>query len=81
MAVPLSLPIAVLLACIMTYGNLGERFELAALKSAGISMFTFMRSTIVIGVFIAVGAFYFNNYIFHSTVFYLSLKILMLSIS
>ncbi len=64
--VPLSLPIAVLLACIMTYGNLGERFELAALKSAGISMFTFMRSTIVIGVFIAVGAFYFNNYILPS---------------
>lgn len=64
--VPLSLPIAVLLACIMTYGNLGERFELAALKSAGISMFTFMRSTIIIGVFIAIGAFYFNNYILPS---------------
>lgn len=64
--VPLALPIAVLLACIMTYGNLGERFELAALKSAGISMFTFMRSTIVIGVGIAVGAFFFNNYVLPS---------------
>lgn len=65
--VPLSLPIAVLLACIMTYGNLGERFELAAFKSAGISMFTFMRSTIVIGVLIAIGAFFFSNYILPSS--------------
>lgn len=64
--VPLALPIAVLLACIMTYGNLGERFELAALKSAGISMFTFMRSTLVIGVGIAIGAFLFNNYVLPS---------------
>ena len=64
--VPLSLPIAVLLACIMTYGNLGERFELAAFKSAGISMFSFMRSTIVIGIFISIGAFFFSNYILPS---------------
>jgi len=64
--VPLALPIAVLLACIMTYGNLGERFELASLKSAGISMFTFMRSTIVIGVIISISAFYFNNYVLPS---------------
>ncbi|MEZ5013845.1 MAG: LptF/LptG family permease [Chitinophagales bacterium] len=61
--VPLSLPIAVLLACIMTYGNLGERFELAAFKSAGISMWRFMRSTIIMGILIAVGAFYFSNYV------------------
>ncbi len=64
--VPLALPIAVLLACIMTYGNLGERFELAALKSAGISMFTFMRSTLIIGGCIAVAAFLFNNYVLPS---------------
>ena len=64
--VPLSLPIAVLLACIMTYGNLGERFELAALKSAGISMFRFMRSTIVIGLLIAISAFLFSNYVLPS---------------
>ena len=64
--VPLSLPIAVLLACIMTYGNLGERFELAAFKSAGISMFRFMRSTVVIGLLIAISAFLFSNYILPS---------------
>jgi len=64
--VPLSLPIAVLLACIMTYGNLGERFELAAFKSAGISMFRFMRSTVVIGFLIAISAFLFSNYILPS---------------
>ncbi|HMU69443.1 MAG TPA: LptF/LptG family permease [Chitinophagales bacterium] len=64
--VPLALPIAVLLACIMTYGNLGERLELAALKSAGLSMFTFMRSTLLIGVFIAIGAYFFNNYVLPS---------------
>jgi lipopolysaccharide export system permease protein len=65
--VPLSLPIAVLLACIMTYGNLGERFELAAFKSAGISMFTFMRSTIFIGILISIGAFFFSNYVLPSS--------------
>ncbi len=64
--VPLALPIAVLLACIMTYGNLGERFELAALKSAGISMFTFMRSTLIIGAGISIGAYFFNNYVLPS---------------
>lgn len=64
--VPLSLPIAVLLACIMTYGNMGERFELAAFKSAGISMLRFMRSTVVIGIIIATGAFLFSNYILPS---------------
>jgi lipopolysaccharide export system permease protein len=61
--VPLALPIAVLLASIMTYGNLGERFELAAFKSAGISMVRFMRSTIAMGVVITVGAFLFSNYV------------------
>ena len=61
--IPLALPLATLLSSIMTYGNLGERFELAAFKSAGISMFRFMRSTIMIGVFITIGAFLFSNYV------------------
>ncbi|MFI5171921.1 MAG: LptF/LptG family permease [Chitinophagales bacterium] len=64
--VPLSLPIAVLLACIMTYGNMGERFELAAFKSAGISMLKFMRSTVVLGLLVATSAFLFSNYILPS---------------
>lgn len=61
--IPLALPLATLLSSIMLYGNLGERFELAALKSAGVSMFRFMRSTIMVGVFITVGAFMFSNYV------------------
>lgn len=61
--IPLALPLATLLSSIMVYGNLGERFELAAMKSAGISMFRFMRSTIVAGIFIAFGAFMFSNYV------------------
>jgi lipopolysaccharide export system permease protein len=61
--IPLALPLATLLSSIMLYGNLGERFELAALKSAGISMFRFMRSTILMGVCITIGAFLFSNYI------------------
>ncbi len=64
--VPLSLPIAVLLACIMTYGNLGERFELAAFKSAGVSMLRSMRVTILIGIVVTVSAFLFSNYVLPS---------------
>ena len=64
--IPLALPLATLLSSIMVYGNLGERFELAAMKSAGISMFRFMRSTILIGVVITMGAFMFNNYVLPS---------------
>ena len=41
--VPLALPLAVLLSSIMTLGNLGEIFELIAIKSAGISLLRFMR--------------------------------------
>jgi len=37
--VPLALPLAILLASLMTFGNLGENFELTAMKSAGISLF------------------------------------------
>ncbi len=61
--VPLALPLALLLASLMTFGNLGERFELAALKSSGISMFRFMRSTIFAAALVTVGAYAFSNYV------------------
>lgn len=61
--VPLALPLAVLLASLMTFGNLGERFELAALKSAGISMFRFMRPAVVLSIFITLGAWGFSNFL------------------
>lgn len=59
--VPTALPLAVLLASLMTFGNLGERFELTAMKAAGISLFKIMKPLIVLMVFVAVGAFFFQN--------------------
>lgn len=59
--VPMSLPLAVLLASLMTFGNFGERLELLSMKAAGISLYKIMRPLIVLMVFICVGAFYFQN--------------------
>src|ERR1700759_587960 len=50
--VPLALPLAVLLSSIMTFGNLGETFELVAIKSAGIPLLRFMRPLLVMSIFI-----------------------------
>lgn len=59
--VPTALPLAVLLASLMVFGNLGEKFELTAMKASGISLFKIMRPLIVLMMFIAVGAFFFQN--------------------
>jgi lipopolysaccharide export system permease protein len=59
--VPLALPLAVLLASIMTYGSFGEHFELTAVKSAGISLFRFMQPLIFTVTGISIFAFYFSN--------------------
>ena len=59
--VPLALPLSVLLASIMAFGSLGEKNELLALKSAGISLFKIMRPLIVVIMIIAAFAFYFTN--------------------
>ncbi len=61
-AVPTALPLAVLLASLMTFGNLGEKFELTALKAAGISLFSIIKPLLVFMIFISVGAFFFQNY-------------------
>ncbi len=61
--VPTALPLAVLLASLMVFGNLGEKLELTAMKAAGISLFRIMRPIIVFMCFISVGAFFFQNYI------------------
>ena len=61
--VPLALPLAVLLSSLMTFGSLGESFELVAIKSAGISLLRFMRPLFLISILIAVIAFLFSNYI------------------
>lgn len=60
---PLALPLGILLACIMTFGNLGENFELVAIKSAGISLFRFMRPLIFFIGVVSLFAFFFNNYV------------------
>lgn len=59
--VPLALPLAILLASIMTFGNMGEYFELVAIKSAGISLLRFMRPLFLFMVVLSGFAFFFNN--------------------
>lgn len=59
--VPLALPLALLLSSIMTFGNLGESFELVAIKSAGISLLRFMRPLMIVAIFISGVAFLFEN--------------------
>ncbi|MEZ4883204.1 MAG: LptF/LptG family permease [Chitinophagales bacterium] len=61
--VPLALPIAILLASIMTFGSLGEHYELVALKSAGISLLRFMLPLLVVATLLSGIAFAFANYV------------------
>ncbi len=59
--IPMALPLAILLASLMTFGNLGEHFELTAMKAAGISLLRVMRPLIILITLIAIGAFFFQN--------------------
>lgn len=59
--VPMALPLAILLASLMTFGNLGEKFELTAMKAAGVSLLKSMRPLIILILLIAAGAFFFQN--------------------
>lgn len=59
--VPLALPLAILLASLISFGNLGEHFELTAMKSAGVSLFRIMQPLAIAILVIAMGAFYFSN--------------------
>jgi len=59
--VPLALPLAILLSSIMTFGNLGESYELVAIKSAGISLLRFMRPLLFVTLLICGVAFAFSN--------------------
>ncbi len=62
--VPTALPLALLFSSIMTFGNLGESFELVAIKASGIPLLRFMRPLLIIAVFISGLAFVFaNNFI------------------
>ena len=59
--VPQALPLAILLSSIITFGNLGEKSELTAIKASGISLMQVFRPLIVLCCFIALGSFYFQN--------------------
>jgi lipopolysaccharide export system permease protein len=59
--VPLAMPLSVLLSSLMTFGKLGENFELTALKSAGISIFRIMRPILTVAVFLSLFMFWFMN--------------------
>ena len=59
--IPLVLPLSVLLASIMTFGNLAENYEFAAMKSAGISLQRAMKSLIIFISLLSIVAFLFAN--------------------
>ncbi|MFZ1369164.1 MAG: LptF/LptG family permease [Ferruginibacter sp.] len=59
----LAMPIAILISSIMTFGNLGESFELVAIKSSGISLLRFMRPLMFMAVLFSCITFMFANYV------------------
>ncbi|GHU86871.1 hypothetical protein FACS1894153_4490 [Bacteroidia bacterium] len=59
--VPMALPLTVLLASLMTFGNLGERYELVAAKASGISLIKVFRPLFYIITVISIVAFIFSN--------------------
>lgn len=59
--IPMALPLAILLASLMVFGNMGENLELLAIKSAGIPLLRIMKPLIILIFFISVGAFFFQN--------------------
>ncbi|SDE14985.1 lipopolysaccharide export system permease protein [Pedobacter soli] len=60
--VSMALPLSVLLSSIMTFGSLGENYELVAIKSAGISLQKAMRPLFVVILILMVSSFLFSNY-------------------
>jgi lipopolysaccharide export system permease protein len=61
--VPMALPLAILLSSLMTFGNLGEHYELVALKSSGISLKRLMRPLVILSVLISILAFVFSDFV------------------
>ena len=59
--VPKSLPLAILLAALITFGNFGERVELTAMKAAGVPLIRVMSPLIVFSVGLGMVSFYFQN--------------------
>lgn len=59
--VAMALPLSVLLSSIMTYGNLGENYELVAIKSAGISLTRAVAPMLLVVIALSIGAFFFSD--------------------
>lgn len=59
--VPMSLPLAILLASLITFGNFGERFELLSMKAAGISLIRIFQPTALFALVLTAASFYFQN--------------------
>lgn len=59
--VPMALPLSILLSSLMTFGNLGERMELVAMKASGVSLFRIMKPFVVFISFISVAGFFYSN--------------------
>ena len=60
---PQAFPLAVLLASLMTFGNLGEHFELIAIKASGISLLRALAPIFVFSVLLTVGVYYSNSFL------------------
>ena len=65
--VPLALPLAVLLASLMSFGDMGEKLELLAMKSAGISLFRIVLPLLISVIMLSIGAFFFSNNVLPET--------------
>ena len=59
--IPMSMPLAVLLASLISFGNLGERFELLSMKAAGIPLIRILMPLIIVATLICGGSFYFQD--------------------
>ena len=59
--IPMSLPLAILLASLITFGNLGERFELLSMKAAGVPLIRILQPIIIFNILLCIGSFYFQN--------------------
>jgi len=59
--VPMALPLAILLSSLMTYGNLGENYEIIAAKASGISLWQVMKPLVIIAIILTGVTFYFSN--------------------
>lgn len=59
--VPLALPLSMLISSLMTFGNLGEYYELVAIKASGISLRRMMKPLMILSVILSLLAFYFSN--------------------